>query len=163
MQPPLYRAFCEWTGIYAVQKADAFQSSAVSGRPITIEFDANAHGEGLRFSPVLNTVQAKTGELVQVNFRVQNLTDHPITGQAVPSYGPKHAANFVKKLECFCFRQQTFAPGEVRDMPVVFALDRHLPDDVGTVTLSYTFFEVPGAAADSAAAGKTVKPAAAGT
>ena len=58
--------------------------------------------------------------------------------------GLEHAANFVKKLDCFCFRQQTFAPGEVRVMPVVFALDKTLPDDVTTVTLSYTFFEVPG-------------------
>jgi cytochrome c oxidase assembly protein subunit 11 len=81
----------------------------------------------------------------------------------VPSYGPKHAASFVKKLECFCFRQQTFAPGEVRDMPVVFALDRHLPDDVGTVTLSYTFFEVPGATVDGATAAKTLSHAVTGT
>ena len=160
LQPPLYRAFCEWTNINDVQRADEFQVSPVPGRPVTIEFDANTHGQGLRFVSLHNAVQAKTGELVQVSFRVQNLTDRTITGQAVPSYGPKHAANYVKKLECFCFRQQTFAPGEVREMPVVFALDRGLPDDVVTVTLSYTFFEVPGTSADADAAAKAPgKPA----
>jgi cytochrome c oxidase assembly protein subunit 11 len=163
LQPPLYKAFCEWTNINDVQRADDFQASPIPGRPITIEFDANTHGQGLRFSSLHNTVEARTGELVQVTFRVQNLTDHPITGQAVPSYGPRHAANFVKKLECFCFRQQTFAPGEVRDMPVVFALDRQLPDDVGTVTLSYTFFEVPGSSPEGAAATKAVSDSVRGT
>ncbi|WP_310738507.1 cytochrome c oxidase assembly protein [Ideonella alba] len=163
LQPPLYRAFCEWTGINDVQKADDFQASSVAGRPVTIEFDANTHGQGLRFISLHNAVQARTGELVQVSFRVQNTSDRPITGQAVPSYGPRHAANFVKKLECFCFRQQTFAPGEVRDMPVVFALDRQLPDDVVTVTLSYTFFEVPGTSADAAAAAKPLSGPAKGT
>ena len=89
---------------------------------------------------------------------MENLSNHSVTGQAVPSYGPKHAANFVKKLDCFCFRQQVFAPGEVRVMPVVFALDRDLPKDIGTVTLSYTFFEVPGGVGSNApiANGSTV-------
>lgn len=144
VQPPLYRAFCEWTGIYDVQKADEFRGSLIAGRSITMEFDANTHGTGLRFTALQTSMAMHTGELVQVNFRVENLTNSTVTGQAVPSYGPKHAANFVKKLDCFCFRQQVFAPGEVRVMPVVFALDRNLPEDIGTVTLSYTFFEVPG-------------------
>ena len=144
LQPPLYRAFCEWTGIYDVQKADEFRQSSVVGRPVTIEFDANTHGTGLRFTALQSSLATHTGELVRVDFRVENLSNHSVTGQAVPSYGPKHAANFVKKLDCFCFRQQVFAAGEVRVMPVVFALDRNLPADVGTVTLSYTFFEVPG-------------------
>ena len=30
-------------------------------------------------------------------------------------------------------------------MPVVFVIDPTLPDDVPTITLSYTFFEVEGA------------------
>ncbi len=146
LQPPLYKAFCEWTGIYDIGKADEFRASSVSGRPITLQFDANTHGTGLRFTAMQNAVNIQTGELVQVDFRVENLRSTPVTGQAVPSYGPKHAGEYVKKLDCFCFRQQVFAPGEVRVLPVVFALDRNLPEDVATVTLSYTFFEVPGGA-----------------
>ena len=42
-----------------------------------------------------------------------------------------------------CIRDRTFAPREVREMPVVFFLDTRLPEAVNTVTLSYTFFEVP--------------------
>jgi cytochrome c oxidase assembly protein subunit 11 len=68
-----------------------------------------------------------------------------VTGQAVPSYGPQQAAPYFKKMECFCFRQQTLGPGEVRKMPVVFLIDPKLPRDINTVTLSYTFFEVNGA------------------
>ena len=80
-----------------------------------------------------------------------------MTGQAVPSYGPQVAGRYFKKLECFCFRSQTLAPGEVREMPVVFVIDPGLPADVNTMTLSYTFFEVEGRAkrapADVAEAG----------
>ena len=69
----------------------------------------------------------------------------PLTGQAIPSYGPPQAAQYFRKLECFCFSRQTLQPGERRQMPVVFVVDASLPADVGTITLSYTFFEVEGA------------------
>jgi cytochrome c oxidase assembly protein subunit 11 len=67
-----------------------------------------------------------------------------VTGQAVPSYGPIEATKYFKKIECFCFQQQTLAPNEVRRMPVVFVIDPALPKIVNTITLSYTFFEVAG-------------------
>jgi cytochrome c oxidase assembly protein subunit 11 len=84
------------------------------------------------------------GEVTQVVYEIRNTLDRPVTGQAIPSYGPQRAAQYLKKLECFCFQSQTLAPGEVRRMPVVFVLDPALPVDVNTVTLSYTFFEVAG-------------------
>ena len=73
-----------------------------------------------------------------------NQRGETITGQAVPSYGPERAAEYFNKLECFCFSQQTLAPGETRRMPVVFVVDPKLPRDVTNIALSYTFFEVAG-------------------
>ncbi len=143
VQPSLYKAFCEWTGLYDIDRAERVATSAIPGRSVTLEFDANSHDNGLRFRPEITSLAAITGEIVHVTYRVENTRDTTVIGQAVPSYGPQHAGGYVKKLDCFCFKQQTFAPREVRDMPVVFVLDKKLPDDVNTVTLSYTFFEVP--------------------
>jgi cytochrome c oxidase assembly protein subunit 11 len=151
VQPSLYKAFCEWTGLYDIDRAERVATSAIPGRPVTLEFDANSHDNGLRFRPEITSLAAKTGEIVHVTYRVENTRDTAVIGQAVPSYGPQHAGGYVKKLDCFCFKQQTFAPHEVRDMPVVFVLDKKLPDDVNTVTLSYTFFEVPAGSVTSAA------------
>ena len=84
--------------------------------------------------------------MIQVEFEVRNNGSTAIVGQAIPSYGPKHAAPYVKKMECFCFKQQPLQVGEGKRMPVQFILDSTLPADVNTITLSYTFFEVKGAA-----------------
>lgn len=143
IQPRLYKAFCEWTGLYDIDRAERIIASSLPSRPVTLEFDANSHDNGLRFRPEIASLAARTGEIVHVTYRVENTRDTIVIGQAVPSYGPQHAGGYVKKLDCFCFKQQTFAPHEVREMPVVFVLDKKLPDDVNTVTLSYTFFEVP--------------------
>jgi len=90
-------------------------------------------------------VSVHPGEVTQVLYEVRNALDRPVTGQAVPSYGPQQAVLYFKKVECFCFQQQTLGPGEVRKMPVVFLIDPKLPQEINTVTLSYTFFEVNGA------------------
>jgi cytochrome c oxidase assembly protein subunit 11 len=74
------------------------------------------------------------------------------------------ANRHFRKLECFCFKQQTLAPNEVREFPVVFVIDPKLPPEVSVITLSYTFFEVPGQSlkpSDAAAPPGTVMPAAA--
>jgi len=90
------------------------------------------------------SVRIHPGALTQVTFEVRNRSNRPVTGQAIPSYGPQLAGRYFKKLDCFCFTQQTLAPGEVKRMPVVFVVEPDLPKDVSVVTLSYTFFAVEG-------------------
>jgi len=151
VQPRLYTAFCKWSGIYDIDRAEQVAASAIAPRPVTLQFDANVHDGGLRFRPETASLTVRTGDIVNVLYRVENTRNATVIGQAVPSYGPQHAGGYVKKLECFCFKQQTFAPHEVREMPVVLVLDKRLPEDVTTVTLSYTFFEVPAGSAASPA------------
>lgn len=82
------------------------------------------------------------GALHQAVFRVHNRSDKPLIGQAVPSVSPGVAAQYFQKLDCFCFSQQTLAPGETRDMPVVFIIRPEIDRDIPTITLAYAFFPV---------------------
>lgn len=143
---PFYEKICEVTGIRNVFKPDELPANTQVdlARTVTIEFDSNTHGLAWTFRPVQRSVEIHPGELATVAYEVRNPLDRPVTGQAVPSYGPQAAAQYFKKMECFCFQSQTLAPGEVRRMPVVFVIDPGLPQDVRTITLSYTFFEVAG-------------------
>jgi len=113
-------------------------------RTITIELDSNAHDLPWRFRPLVNHITVHPGELATVEYEVVNVRGAPVTGQAVPSYGPQHAGEYFKKLECFCFTQQTLAAGETRRMPVTFVVDPKLPRDISSIAVSYTFFEVAG-------------------
>jgi cytochrome c oxidase assembly protein subunit 11 len=145
---PFYEKICEVTGIRNVFQPDevAPQNTQIDvSRRVSIEFDANTRRLPWTFRPLQSSVAVHPGEVTQVEYEVRNTLDRPVTGQAVPSYGPQQAALYFRKVECFCFRQQTLGPGEVRRMPVVFVIDPKLPADVNTITLSYTFFEVDGA------------------
>jgi len=145
---PFYRAICDALGLNSVVKADSVANTQVdTGRLLTVEFDANLRSNlPWTFAPLEKSVRVHPGALTQVMFEIRNRSDRPVTGQAIPSFGPQLAGRYFKKLECFCFTQQTLAPGEVKRMPVTFVIERELPQDVNTVTLSYTFFEVEGKA-----------------
>ncbi len=145
---PLYEKICEVTGIRNVFQPDAVaaQNTQVDPtREISVEFDANTQRLPWTFKPLQASVSVHPGEVTQVVYEVRNTLERPVTGQAVPSYSPQQAALYFRKMECFCFRQQTLAPGEMRRMPVVFVIDPKLPPELNTVTLSYAFFEVNGA------------------
>lgn len=139
---PMYEKFCEVAGINnqrtTVTLAKALYSDL--SRMIGIELDANVHGMPWKFKPLQSKVQMHPGELVEVMYEIRNDSDHEVTGQAVPSYSPRILNQYLKKIECFCFTQQTLKPGEVRQMPVRFFIDPQLPADINTVTISYTFF-----------------------
>lgn len=146
---PFYEKICEVTGINNVFKPDAVvlgNTQVDLTRQVVVEFDANIRSDlSWRFTPEVHKITAHPGQIVQVVYKVENTSQRTIVGQAVPSYAPGRAGKYFNKLDCFCFRQQSFAPGESRRMPVVFVLDPAIPGDINTITLSYSFFEVAGA------------------
>jgi len=142
---PFYEKICEVTGLRNIARADTVANTQVDvTRDVRIEFDSNVRKLPWTFRPLQPILEVHPGELTQAMFEIVNTTGRTLTGQAIPSYGPPHAAQYFRKLECFCFAKQTLQPGERRQMPVVFIVDAALPRDVATITLSYTFFEVEG-------------------
>ena len=147
---PFYNKICEVAGLRELWQPGQVETAAKNTqvdmtRTVTIEFDSNTRMLPWTFKPMASSVEIHPGELTTMVYEVRNTLAEPVTGQAVPSYGPRLAAQYFRKLECFCFTQQTLAAGEVRQMPVVFVIDPDLPKDVNTITLSYTFFRVDGA------------------
>ncbi len=147
---PIYKQICELTGINFLTPKDitveAISNSQIDKtRTLTIEFDANSQGPW-RFRPTVNSLQVHPGEMATIVYEVVNTQSRSVDAQAIPSYAPQQAEKYFKKVECFCFRQQTLAPNQAKQMPVVFYVDPALPRDVKVITLSYTFFEIAGKA-----------------
>jgi cytochrome c oxidase assembly protein subunit 11 len=150
--PKLYSAFCEATGFDGTtQRADR-APGAVPGE-VKVQFDANVHpGLPWRFEPEQNEVEVAPGAQTKIFYRAQNLSARTIVGQAVYNVSPDTVGKYFKKIQCFCFSEQTLKPGEKVDMPVIFFVDPAIkkdPDtkDVHEITLSYTFYPVETATA----------------
>jgi cytochrome c oxidase assembly protein subunit 11 len=143
---PFYDQICRATGLRDVDRADTVKNTQVdTTRSVRVELDSNLSKLPWVFKPEQSVVTVHPGEVRQILYDVTNTSDRAITGQAIPSYTPQNAVRYFRKLECFCFTRQTLAPGERRQMPVLFVLDPDMPKDMATVSLSYTFFAVEGA------------------
>lgn len=150
---PLYKAMCSYLGINVLAIGDNKIGGVGESRPlntqidksrtITVEFDTNVRGLWY-FKPGVRSIQVHPGEMATVMYEFQNLQSRRISAQAIPSYAPLQAGPHFNKIECFCFQEYTLDPGERKSWPVVFIVDPKLSDDVKTITLSYTFFEVGG-------------------
>ena len=153
---PLYDVLCAATGFNGKTRAGMGPGGinvpgAVASPPsridltrvVTVEFTGTVMpGLPWEMRPLTNTLDLHPGELHQAKFLVHNRSSETIVGQAVPSVSPGHAAQHFEKLDCFCFKQQTLAPGETREMPLTFIVKPEIDADIRTVTLAYAFFNV---------------------
>ena len=145
--PILYRTFCQATGFAGTPERATRAPGAVAGQ-VGVRFDANVSpGLPWRFEPEQNTIRVAPGAQTKIFYMAQNLSARAIVGQAAYNVSPESVGKYFKKIQCFCFSEQTLQPGQKVDMPVVFFVDPAIkkdPDtkDIDEITLSYTFYPV---------------------
>jgi cytochrome c oxidase assembly protein subunit 11 len=159
---PLYNVLCEATGfngktsggksgfgIGGLNTATAAAAAAVpassvdQSRVVTVEFTGTVMpGLPWDIRPLTTSLDTHPGEMQYVNFLVRNSSDRAIKGQAVPSVTPGQAAKHFQKIECFCFTSQSLAPGESREMPLVFIVRPDMDKSIRHITLSYSFYNL---------------------
>ena len=144
---PIYRIACDhgFLGGRLRNTPDSIAKvasySADESRWVTVQFVANVNSAlKWRFAPERVSMRVHPGALNEAWFDATNDASQAIVGNAVPSVAPNKASLYFNKTECFCFTEQTLKSGESRRMPVRFVVDPKLPADIGTLTLSYTFY-----------------------
>ncbi|MSO65575.1 MAG: cytochrome c oxidase assembly protein [Alphaproteobacteria bacterium] len=144
---PLYRAFCQLTGLGGTTQRATAAPGVAGERIIRIHFDANV-GRSLAwdFKPVQREVSVRIGEETLAFYQAHNPTARTIAGSATFNVTPPQAGIYFRKIQCFCFSEQVLQAGETAAMPVSFFIDPAIlhdrnMDDLTSITLSYTFFE----------------------
>jgi cytochrome c oxidase assembly protein subunit 11 len=145
---PFYDWFCRQTGFNGTTQVAASAPSESLERKIAVRFDSNVGG-GLpwKFEPEKTEINVKIGEVVTAYYTVTNQSARRTTGLAAYNVAPLTVGAYFQKINCFCFTEQQLAPGEKREMAVVFYVDPKLMSDsdnkdIHTITLSYTFYPV---------------------
>lgn len=153
---PLYNVLCDALGINGKTSGEAYtavQAGVDESREITIQFVAtNNQGMPWEFGPGDRIMKVNPGASNSTIFYARNPLPQAMVAQAIPSVSPSRAAEFFHKTECFCFNQQPLDGETSAEMPLQFIIDRKLPKDIRTITLSYTLFDVTAMAASALAA-----------
>lgn len=165
---PLYRLVC---AKFAGGGSAALNGESSEYNNVTVDTSRNVH---VRFSAVVNrnlpwdfapevlSVDVHPGEKRLTNFHAKNRSStQTIIGKAVYDIVPAQAAPYFKKIECFCFTEQTLNPNEAVEMPLYFWFEPDMPAHIKEVTLAYSFFMVD--VKEDSAPEAPVKTAQAGT
>jgi cytochrome c oxidase assembly protein subunit 11 len=142
---PLYKIFCQVTGYGGTPQIASANAKGLISREMNVRFDATISA-GLPITVTsAGAVRDRIGTIETVTYLATNLTDHEITTTAAFNVAPELAGVYFNKIECFCFTEQTLAPGETAEMPVTFFVDPDIDADsdlatVRDITLSYTFY-----------------------
>lgn len=143
---PLYNAACEKVFGIKLERGAAGTQQVAGMKPdvarsIHLQFDGTVNSKlNWEFKPTQMSMDVHPGQQYEAMFVARNKSAEAIVGNAAPSIAPNEASGFFTKTECFCFTQQMLKAGEERLMPVRFIVNPSLPKDVGTITLSYTFY-----------------------
>jgi len=142
---PLYRVFCQATGFNGTVRRVSAAPTAMGAGVVTVAFDTNVRGLAWQFTPNVPSQTVRPGATNLAFFKVTNTSDQPLTGRAVYNVTPESAGGYFSKLECFCFKNQTLAPHQTAEFPVVYFVDPRFGQNDDTrgieqITLSYTFY-----------------------
>lgn len=141
---PLYDVLCNLTGLNGKTNNTAAvlaKAKIDNTRWVTVQFTSDVMpGLGWNFYPKQPSIQLHPGQIETVVFVAKNITNQTVVGRAIPSITPGIAAANLKKIECFCFVNQSLKAGEQKEMPLRFFVSPELPKDVSEMTLSYSFF-----------------------
>lgn len=144
---PLYDVFCDLTGLNGktgvISVVQAENKTVDNNRSVTVQFDTNVNPDlPWRFDANTFEIKVLPGVINEVRYTIENYSDQIIIGKAVPSVAPNQASLYFDKTECFCFDQQQLKAGEITEVVVRFVVDKALPIEISTLTLSYTFYRL---------------------
>ena len=142
---PIYNVFCDITGLNGKTNKEAvaeIRYKIDTEREIALEFVTSLNESmPMVFTTETKKMKVHPGKYYTVNFYAENKTNKKMRARAIPSITPGPAAEYFKKIECFCFTEQTFEARQGKTMPVRFVIDPALPANYKTITLAYTFFD----------------------
>jgi cytochrome c oxidase assembly protein subunit 11 len=143
---PLYRLFCAVTGYGGTPQIGKVAAPGGTRQFITVRFNANTNPNlPWEFRPEQEEIRVALGDERLASYTARNQSRTPVTGVALYNVTPDTAGKYFHKTACFCFNQQTLAPGQRAEFPLSFWVDPEIARDpntadIHTITLSYTFF-----------------------
>ena len=118
-----WKVFLDWTVGFTIR----FRAEVREQLP----FEFSVHPESIALKP---------GETGSATFRARNLSDATVKAKAGHLFEPPVAFLHTELVQCFCFFEDTYAPGEERELPVAIRLGWDVPPDIGEITMLYEYY-----------------------
>ena len=95
----------------------------------------------LEFKTDKNLVILKPGEVKTINYYVRNLSEKKITGMATFQVYPPELKDYMTKMNCFCYEEQTLKGGEKEKYALVLLVDPNVTKNIKEAIIQFVFFK----------------------
>jgi len=95
----------------------------------------------LEFKTDKNLIILKPGEVKTINYYVRNLSEKKITGMATFQVYPPELKDYMTKMNCFCYEEQTFKVGEKEKYALVLLVDPNVTKNIKEAIIQFIFFK----------------------
>ena len=130
-----------------INKFQKDKDQALALEPISINLLTSVHPDlSWNFQPVEPKIVVTPGEVITVEYIVENLGNTETTGIATFVYFPNQFGNYISKINCFCYDAKTLKPKQKDKYTLVLLIDPEATKDSKTknikeVTIQFTFFD----------------------
>ena len=130
-----------------INKFHKDKDQALALEPISINLLTSVHPDlSWNFQPVEPKIVVTPGEVITVEYIVENLGNIETTGIATFVYFPNQFGNYISKINCFCYDAQTLKPKQKGKYTLTLLIDPEATKDSKTknikeVTIQFTFFD----------------------
>ena len=81
------------------------------------------------------------GEVKTINYTVKNLSKKSINGMATFQVYPSELKDFITKMNCFCYEEQTLKGGEKEKYSLVLLVDPKVTKNIKEAIIQFVFFK----------------------
>ena len=118
------------------------QKNDKSGQVIKIKLITSVHKDlPFEFETEERNVLIVPGEVKTINYTVKNLSKKNMNGMATFQVYPSELKDFMTKLNCFCYEEQTLKGGEKERYSLVLLVDPKVTKNIKEAIIQFVFFK----------------------
>ena len=118
------------------------QKNDKGGQVIKIKLITSVHKDlPFEFETEERNVLIVPGEVKTINYTVKNLSKKSMNGMATFQVYPTELKDFMTKLNCFCYEEQTLKGGEKERYSLVLLVDPKVTKNIKEAIIQFVFFK----------------------
>ena len=114
----------------------------ISNQEIKTKLITSVHKDlPFEFETEQQQIIIKPGEIKTVNYTVKNLSEQSMTGSATFQVYPSELKDYMTKMNCFCYEEQTLKAGEKEKYALVLLVDPNVGKNIKEAIIQFIFFK----------------------
>ena len=119
-----------------------FNKNNSVSEPIKIKLITSVHKDlPFIFKTEKKRIKIIPGEVKTINYLVKNTGEKKMTGMATFQVYPAELKEYMTKMNCFCYEQQTLNAGEEEKYALVLLIDPKVTKNIKEAIIQFIFFK----------------------